>query len=191
MKQLIENNTFLMSNRNGKIAEQSWSVNFYNVAAGSTDIKDVDKDFIQDLSQWKSHDWKNIIAFKDLAAWNRFMDAMGSLAQFYTVMHPKNEAEFNIFGKFYTSENIEQAKNDFPSASWFVCDYLPEIVDLINQGYVVVYFTTQRECHDKNQSLTIIFDNYLYFSVEIGHIWDMNAGIAETGIKPILINEKY
>ena len=139
-----------------------------------------------DIELWNGHDWKNLYAFKDHDTWLNFQHCLIDLVNFYNNFYKKNH-EFKIFFKSYAKHNIEKLKED---AGRCVSGYWDDILEVANEGYVFMFFTTQRECHDCNQFLGYMLDNFLYERDNTGHMtW--NDTKEDDSFLPIITNEKW
>ena len=67
-------------------------------------------------------------------------------------------------------------------------NYWNDILTFADKGYVFMYFTTQRECHDNNQFLMYMVDNWLYDRVMKGHKVSKEDEIED--VQFICVNEK-
>ena len=160
-------------------------VEFINV----DDLQHKGCDFIEshkvDIEQWNIHDWKNLIGFKNMNDFNIFAKSLNNLAKFYNSINNKKE-KFEIFFKCYNKENINTLRE---SAGRCVDDCAFDLNELTNKGYVFIFFTTQRECYDKNHFLMYMIESYFYDRNVIGHMW--NEDEDENDIKYIILNEKW
>lgn len=152
-----------------------------------------------ELDQWNIHDYKNVIAFKDLDAWLRFKCALFGLAKMHhmmNVMDPDHkDSKFTLWFKSYNNEQIKELIVD---SGGFIneMNVMPEIEELANKGYIFMFFTTQRECHDKNHFFGYMLNNWLYDKGMQGHVgcgWSYEQ-TEENKFGPIefvVINEKW
>lgn len=144
-----------------------------------------------DIRDWDIHDWKNLIGFKNHEAWIKFMLMLEKLAAFYNIMNPVHT--FDIFFKSYTKETLENLKEDCGRCvadinCWKI------ITELADKGYVFAFFTTQRECHDKNHYLMYMIENYITSKGYDGHVgpgWDSEYENVDQDIEYIILNEKW
>lgn len=126
------------------------------------------KTFQVDIEWWNGHDFQNIIAFKSYEDWVIFLNAIENLVKFYHVMEKTNE-DFIIFFKSFNKDSLNELKEDCPK--FIQTFYWEEIKAAADDGFVLIYFTTQRECHDKNQFLTYMLNNWMYCRLDTGHRW--------------------
>lgn len=126
------------------------------------------KTFQVDIEWWNGHDFQNIIAFKSHEDWVMFLNAIENLVKFYHVMEKINE-DFIIFFKSFNKDSLNELKEDCPK--FIQTFYWEDIKAAADDGFVLIYFTTQRECHDKNQFLTYMLDNWMYCRLDTGHRW--------------------
>lgn len=143
--------------------------------------------FKDDIAQWNAHDYKNVIAFKDYESFFNWTCAVKGLVKFYVNMgQMSRDACFNIFFKSYTIDNINDLKED--SCKFIRENYWDDILEFANKGYYIIYFTTQRECHDKNHFITYMIDNWMHDRVMCGHKCAEEDEIKN--IEFIVLNEK-
>lgn len=147
------------------------------------------KEHLNELNSWDSHDWKTVIGFKNQESWQRFCTALQYLASFYSTMYKHDVCEkFHIFFKSYNGDQLLELKRDCPKK--FFNSIIDDITTFCDQGYVFMYLTTQRECHDKNQFLMYMMDNFMYDRGVVGHVnWDICTDNDE--IQIIALNEKW
>ena len=143
--------------------------------------------FINDIENWNKHDYQNVIAFKD---WESFCDwtyALHGLIEFYIHMGQMSRDDcFNIFFKSYTIDNLTNLNKECCN---FIREiYWDEILDFAKKGYYIMYFTTQRECHDKNHFIAYMLDNWMHTRVMRGHKCSETDEIKD--IEFIVLNEK-
>lgn len=140
-----------------------------------------------DVEDWNGHDYKNVIAFKD---WKSFCDwtyALHSLIEFYIYMGQMSREDcFNIFFKSYTIDNLTDLNKE--CCNFIRESYWDDILEFANKGYYIMYFTTQRECHDKNHFITYMLDNWMHDRVMSGHKCLETDEIKD--IEFIVLNEK-
>lgn len=154
-------------------------------------VKDlpISKEFLEknkiDIEQWNGHDWKNLIAFKDKETLLDFIHALDGLIMFYNTMEHKKE-KFEIFYKSYCYNNLTELQND--SCNFIRENYWDDILEAAEKGYILIYFTTQRECHDKNQFLMYMVESWMYSRHMTGHRWGEEDVIKD--IEFIVLNEK-
>lgn len=149
----------------------------------------VEKDWLEknkiEIKQWNIHDYENLIAFKDYESWINFTYALSDLILFYHRME-RNHDEFQIFFRSYSKDSLTELGKD---CSCFIREnYWDDILTFADNGYVFMYFTTQRECHDNNQFLMYMVDNWMYNRVMKGHKVSKEDEIED--IQFICINEK-
>lgn len=137
------------------------------------------------IEQWNGHDWKNLIAFKNIDAWYEFNYALENLAEFYNRME-RSINTFKIFYKSYNIDNLTELQND--SCKFIRENYWDDVLEFANEGYFLIYFTTQRECHDRNQFLMYMLDSWMYDRTVIGHRVNEEDEIKD--IEFIVLNEK-
>lgn len=192
----IKDENHLYKNKNSKETEMNQEnfkkighvkyehIELWNLRYPNYDTEFTEKDKIE-IEQWNCHDWKNVIAFKSIDAWLNFIHAIEHLIGFYNQMKHTNEV-FKIFYKSYNKDNLNELQND-------ICNFIREIywddiLEVTENGYFIVYFTTQRECHDKNQFLMYMLDGWRYDRHVIGHMLNEEDIIKD--IEFIAVNEK-
>lgn len=143
------------------------------------------KTFQEDIELWNAHDFQNIIAFRSYHDWTMFLNAIENLVKFYQVME-KTYEDFTIFFKSFNKDTLNELKEDCPKFIQTFC--WDEIEAATDDGFVLIYFTTQRECYDKNQFLTYMLDNWMYSRNDTGHRWLPKDEI--TNINFICLNQK-
>lgn len=156
----------------------------YNIRYLPTDNKFLNENKI-DIEQWNIHDWKNVIAFKSIEAWHDFIQALESLIGFYNQMEIPNKT-FKIFYKSYNIDNLTELQND--SCNFIRENYWDDILEAAERGDFLIYLTTQRECHDRNQFLMYMLDNWMYERSVTGHRVNEEDEIVD--ITFIVLNEK-
>lgn len=156
----------------------------YNMRSLPVNKEFLDKNKI-DIEQWNGHDWKNVIAFKSIDAWFDFIYALESLIGFYNRME-RSVNDFKIFYKSYNIDNLTELQND--SCNFIRENYWDDILEAAERGDFLIYLTTQRECHDRNQFLMYMLDNWMYERSMTGHRVNEDDEVKE--IDFIILNEK-
>lgn len=168
----------------------SENVQFVNLNWDNSNL-DLSKFAIQ-IKKWNMHDWKNLIGFKHLTMWYKFVDSCKHLANFYNSINDKS-VTFTIFFKTFTKFNKDEFKSVLGNRIWE--NYADELEQYLAAGYFFVYFTTQRECYDKNQFISYMLDNHFYFRQMIGHVSaDWSKEEEETDMNNtayFMLNEKW
>ena len=178
----LKGNKHMFTSLNTRIDQSVYFVNVMDKEARSNP-------FLQNKSEfedWNHHDWRNLYAFKRIDSWIRFMYAMNDLASFYNRMYKKSY-RFELYFKSYSKENIDELKKD---AGYCVLGAWTKIIELADEGYVFCYFTTQRECHDKNHFLGYMMNNFYYDRSELGNV-TYNDFVEDNTIVPIITDEKW
>lgn len=138
------------------------------------------------FEDWNHHDWKNLYAFKTIGSWIKFMCGLDDLAKFYNRMYKKNY-RFELYFKSYSKENIDELKKD---AGYCVLGHWSEIIELVNEGYVFCFFTTQRECHDPTHFLGYMMNIFYFDRDQCCHI-TYNDFVDDVEIVPVITDEKW
>ena len=97
---------------------------------------------------WKNHDIKSLITFKDIVSFNYFKNMIEKLAEINMILKPNSIGKgYILYYKFYNNESFKEIEKDM-SCFYYTEDIKNDVIEYLKKGYFFMYFTQQNFCYD-------------------------------------------
>ena len=142
------------------------NVNFINVE--TTALRN---DEVKEL--WNIHDYKSIIAFKNINAFIKFQKIVEHIAQVNILLKPKTIGKgYYLYYKMYNKENIRELREDVGNFHYNIDGLKEHIEEYLDKNYFFIFFTQQNFCYDPMLPVIENIFNYMEFEEHATEIED-------------------
>lgn len=98
---------------------------------------------------WNIHDYKSIIAFRDINAFMKFQEIVKHVAQVNMLLKPKTIGKgYYLYYKMYNKDNIRELRKDIGDFHYNIDGLKEHIKEYLDKNYFFIFFTQQDFCYD-------------------------------------------